>query len=117
METDQISIILSRDWLMCHYDVIAKDDLPDIIDTYPYAFVCNTHNGDQPGEHWIVMHVNAKQRGNYFDPYGIEPQHVEFTNFMNKHCVEWSPNDLILQSPIIYCLWAILRRFLIVSLS
>ena len=56
---------------MCYYDVIAKDDLPDIIDTYPSAFVCNTHNGDQPGEHWIVMYVNAKQRGDYFEPYGI----------------------------------------------
>ena len=100
METDQISRILSHDSLMCHYDVVAKDYLPETIDTYPAAFVCNTHNGDQPGEHWIVMYVNAEQRGDYFDPYGIEPQHVEFTNFMNKHCTEWSSNDRTLQSPI-----------------
>ena len=100
METDQISRILSHDSLMCHYDVIAKDALTDVIDTYPAAFVCITHNGDQTGEHWIAMYVNAEQRGDYFDPYVIESQHVEFTNFMNKHCADWLPNDRILQSPI-----------------
>ena len=38
--------------------------------------------------------------GDYFDPYGQKPQHAEFTNFMNKYCSQWSPNDHILQSPI-----------------
>ena len=38
--------------------------------------------------------------GDYFDPYGQKPQHAEFTNFMNKHCSQWSPNNHILQSPI-----------------
>ena len=50
----------------------------------------------------------------------IEPQHTEFTNFMNKHCSEWSSNDRIYQSPMrsIYTsLRSILRSFLNVSLS
>ena len=34
------------------------------------------------------------------DHYGLEPQHTEFTNFMNKHCSEWSSNDRIYQSPL-----------------
>ena len=38
--------------------------------------------------------------GDYFDSYGQKPQHAEFTNFMNKHCSQWSPNDHILQSSI-----------------
>ena len=46
------------------------------------------------------MYVNAEQRVYYFDRYGTEPQHVEFMNFMNKHCADWSPNNHILQSPI-----------------
>ena len=49
-------------------------------------------------EHWIAIYVD--EIGNYFDPYGLQPEHVEFTNFMNEHCSEWSPNDRILQSPI-----------------
>ena len=40
---------------MCPYDVVAKDTLPEVVATYPSAFVCNTHDGYQPGEHWIAM--------------------------------------------------------------
>ena len=42
METDHISQLLARDPLMCHYEVVAKDTLPEIVSTYPSAFVCNT---------------------------------------------------------------------------
>ena len=46
MQTDEISHLLSRDPLMCRtYDVVAKYSLPEIIvDTYPAAIVCNTHD-------------------------------------------------------------------------
>ena len=98
MDTNHISQLLARDPLMCPYDVVAKDTLPEVVDTYPSAFVCNTHDGDQPGEHWIAIYVD--EIGDYFDPYGQQPEHVEFTNFMNEHCSEWSPNDRVLQSPI-----------------
>ena len=65
---------------MCHYTVTAKDDLPEIVETYTFALVCNTHNADQPGEHWVAMYVD--EVGDYFDPYGREPQHVEFANYI-----------------------------------
>ena len=83
---------------MCHYTVTAKDDLPEIANTYPFALVCNTHNADQPGIHWVAMNVD--DRGVYFDPYGLKPKHIDFTNFMNEHCSEWASNDRTLQSPI-----------------
>ena len=73
----------------------AKDCLPEIVDMYPTAIVCNTHDADRPGEQWIAMHVD--EIGDYFDPYGLQPQHVKFTNFMNEHCSEWAPNDRTLQ--------------------
>ena len=97
------------------YDVVAKDCLPEIINTYPIAIVCNTHDADQPGEHWIAMYVDAERRGDYFDPYGRQPQHVEFTNFMNEHCSEWVPNDCTQQSPLStvcgqYCIAFLLFR-------
>ena len=77
MQTDQISHHLSRDPMMCPYGVVAKDCLPEIVDTYPTAIVCNTHDADQPGEHWIDMYVDTKRRGDYFDTYELEPQHIE----------------------------------------
>ena len=98
METDQIERLLAHDPLMCHYTVTAKDVLAEIVETYPFALVCNTHNADQPGEHWVAMYVDLV--GDYFDPYGQEPQHVEFANYMNEHCSEWSANNRTLQSPL-----------------
>ena len=98
MERDKISRLLAFGPLICPYAVVAKERLPDIVSTYPSAFVCNTHDSDQPGEHWIAMYVDGCL--DYFDPYGLEPEHTEFTTFMNKHCSEWSSNDRIYQSPI-----------------
>ena len=82
METDQIERLLAHDPLMCLYTVTAE-----IVETYPFALVCNTHNADQPGEHWVAVYVD-EECGDYFDPYGQPPQHIEFTNFMNEHCSE-----------------------------
>ena len=45
-------------------------------DTYPAAIVCNTHDSDRPGEHWVAMYVDTERRGDYFDSYGLQPQHV-----------------------------------------
>ena len=67
METDHISRLLAWDPLMCHYEVVAKDALPEVVSTYPSAFVCKTHDSDQPGEHWVAMYVD--EIGDYFDPY------------------------------------------------
>ena len=58
METDHISKLLARDPLMCHYEVVARDTLPEVVSTYPSAFLCNTHDRDQPGEHWVAMYVD-----------------------------------------------------------
>ena len=82
---------------MCLYEVVAKDTLAEVVSTYRPAVVCNTHDRDQQGEHWVVMYVD--ERGDYFDPYGQKPHHAELTNFMNEHCSQWSPNDHILQRP------------------
>ena len=73
-------------------------ELPEIVETYPFALVCNMHSAFQLGEHWVAMYVD--EIGDYFDPYGQAPQHVEYTNFMNAHCSEWSANDRTLQSPL-----------------
>ena len=83
---------------MYHYEMVANDTLPEVVSTYPSAFVCNTQNSDQPGEHWVAMYVD--EIGDYFDPNGQKPQQSEFTNFINEHCSQWSPNDRLLQSPI-----------------
>ena len=98
MEIDHISRLLARNPLMCHYEAVSKDTLSEIVSMYTATFVCNTHDSDQPVEHWVAMYLDESD--DYFDLYGQNPQHAEFTNFMNGHCSQWSPNDHILQSPI-----------------
>ena len=68
------------------------------------------------------MYVDTKGHGDYFDPYGLEPQHIAFTNFMNEHCSEWVPNDRTLQSPMStvcgqYCVAFLLHRCRNVSMN
>ena len=53
---------------MCLYEVVAKDTLPKVVSTYPSAFVCNTHDGEKQGEHWVAMYVD--EIGDYFVLYG-----------------------------------------------
>ena len=44
--------------MMCHYEVVAKYTLSEVVSTYPSAFVCDTHDIDKPGEHWVAMYVD-----------------------------------------------------------
>ena len=43
---------------MCPYELVAKDTLSEVVSTYPSAFVCNTHDGGQPGERGVAMYVD-----------------------------------------------------------
>ena len=62
-------------------------------EAFPAAFVCNTNDGDEPGEHWIALYLVANIRGEYFCSYGLPPLHATFRTFMKKHCSEWTHNS------------------------
>ena len=83
METSQIARLLARDARTRSIvrDVVPKDGLPTMIDAFPFAFVCNTHDGDKPGQHWIALYVDADRRGEYFCSYGLPPLHGAFRVF------------------------------------
>ena len=92
-----------------------KDGLPKKIDALPIAFVCNTDDGDEPGEHWIALYLSSDGRGEYFCSYGLPPRHATFRTFLNKHCSEWTHNSKRLQSPLSnvcgqYCVTYIMLR-------
>ena len=77
--------------------------------------MCNTDDGDEPGEHWIALYLDADGRGDYFCSYGLPPRHAAFRTFMNEHCSEWTHNSKRLQSPFSngcgqYCVAYVLLR-------
>ena len=117
MDTLQIARLLARDprTRSIFHGVVPKDGLPTTIDAFPVAFVCNTHDGDEPGEHWIALYLSSDGRGEYFCSYGLPPRHAAFRTFLNKHCSEWTHNSKRLQSPLSnvcgqYCVAYVLLR-------
>ena len=115
METDHISQLLARDPLMCHYEVVAKDTLPEVVSTYPSAFVCNTHDSDQPGEHWVAMYVD--EIGDYFRPVRTKATTRRVHELYERTLLAVVVQRSYSPEPYIYRVWSILRRFLNVSLS
>ena len=98
METVKISHLLAFDPLMCPFAVVAKDRLPDIVSTYPSAFVCNTHDSDQPGEHWVAMYVD--DCGDYFDPYGLKKKEVKVWFYIALYPVRWTAQSALHFPPL-----------------
>ena len=72
MDTLQIDSLLARDprTKSIFRGVVPKDGLPTTIDALPAAFVCNNDDGDEPGEHWIALYMDAGGSGDYFCSYG-----------------------------------------------
>ena len=117
MDTLQIARLLAMDpnTASVFGGVVAKDGLPKKIDALPIAFVCNTDDGDEPGEHWIALYLSSDGLGEYFCSYGLPPRHATFRAFLNKHCSEWTHNSKRLQSPLSnvcgqYCVAYIMLR-------
>ncbi len=96
--------------------VVPKDELPGRrLTAYPTAFVCNTDDGDEPGEHWVAVYVDADRRGEYFDSYGRPPRHADFRAFLLRNCDSWTYNGKRLQSGVSnvcgqYCVAYLLLR-------
>ena len=117
MDTLQIARLLAIDPRTRSFflGVVPKDGLPTTIDALQVAFVCNTDDGDEPGEHWIALYLDADGRGVYFCSYGLALRHAAFRTFMNEQCSEWTHNSNRLQSPLSnvcgqYCVAYVLFR-------
>ena len=119
MDTLQIDRLLAMDprtrsIFRC---VVPKDGLSTTTTdgVLPAAFVCNTDDGDEPGEHLIALNLDADGRGDYFCWYGLPPRHAAFRTFMNEHCSVWTHNSKRFQSPLSnvcgqYCIAYVLFR-------
>ena len=41
--------------------VFAADEVPQIIDTFPYGFVANTDPSTEPGTHWVAFYFPSRE--------------------------------------------------------
>ena len=119
MDTLQIDRLLAMDprTRSIFRGVVPKDGLSTTTTdgVLPADFVCNTDDGDELGEHWIALYLDADGRGDYFCSYGLPPRHAAFCTFINEHCSEWTHNSKRFQSPLSnvcgqYCIAYVLFR-------
>ena len=72
MNTMQLLSVLQRD--KAFLDVYPCDLLPrKLITRRPTGIVVNTHPHTMPGEHWLAVYLPTNGPGEFFDPYGVDP--------------------------------------------
>lgn len=75
MNSKQIHDILSRYNITKNFflGVYPSDMLPRKIKHYPACFVCNVDASNQSGSHWLAFFISSKDRVEFFDSYGNDP--------------------------------------------
>jgi hypothetical protein len=79
--------------------VFARDQLPTKVE-YPMGLIANTDSITEPGTHWISIYIDSNGIGEYFDPFGINPQYFEFEKFLYNNC----PNGYFYNRITLQCL-------------
>ena len=79
MNTAQIRRILLTDYMTsdCFRGVFAMNTLPNM---EPGCYIINTHDDDQPGEHWLAVY-NDHGHIEYFDSFGRPPLDKRLNSF------------------------------------
>lgn len=113
MNTGQLERVLASDPFTRRVvsGVYARDHLPSIPVprqgrrtrvAEPWACIINTDTCLRPGEHWVAVFVDVNhphaRRGEYFDSYGMAPQHDDVITWLNRITDHWTWNDRRLQS-------------------
>ena len=65
--------------------VFAADEVPQIIDTFPYGFVANTDPSTEPGTHWVAFYFPSRDKGEFFDSYGHPLNITDLNPTTSKH--------------------------------
>lgn len=64
--------------------VFPCDRLP-IVTRFPATLIVNTDPADEPGEHWIAMHLRTGHQYDFFDPFGFPPLVRELQVFAHRY--------------------------------
>lgn len=96
MDTHQINFCFKQERKFI--GAFARDCLPENINEFPCGLIINTDSSFEKGEHWIAIFLKSKEKGEYFDSFGLPPLHSDFINFLNLHCQKgWSYNTCTIQ--------------------
>lgn len=79
--------------------VYASDELPTGVCAPSSLFVCNTAPHYDEGEHWIILFVDERRRGDFFDSFALHPTVKTFERFLNENSIAWCCNLTPVQHP------------------
>lgn len=96
MDTLQLTKILNN--IPVKGQVCAKDLLPDKKSLDEKAYIINTDNSTDPGEHWVAVYFRGDQ-AIFFDSYGFPPEEDYILPFIQRNARRWIQNTEPLQSP------------------
>lgn len=79
--------------------VFSPDTLPERVQAYPSAYVCNTDPSHLPGSHWIVMWIDGFRTAEFFDSFGRLPEHydIRIKIFLNHNSKKINCNEIPIQ--------------------
>lgn len=85
MNTYQLFRILSSDSYTKKYftNIYARNELPMNV-RFPSCFIINTHNRDEPGEHWLAFFLDEFGNVEFFDPLGFSLDFYKLDGYVNK---------------------------------
>lgn len=82
LTTSQLEAALSGTRLFI--GVFACDRLPFRIEG-PATLIINTDPGDEPGEHWVAVHLLGAERADFFCPFGFPPLIPDIQRFLSRN--------------------------------
>ena len=76
VDSNQIRCLMRGD--SCFLGCFPMDKLPPIPRSFPKTMIVNTHNSNQPGEHWLAL-LLTRDKCYYFDSFGvgIDSEHIK----------------------------------------
>lgn len=119
MNTKQLETVMQMDRVTQtkFRGVFASDQLPDLVDIYPSAYIANVDPSDQPGSHWVAMYFTEEGKAEFWDSYGQTPNLYSrtFKNFLERNSNYWIMNHTVLQSLDSsvcgeYCIYYLIHR-------
>ncbi len=73
-------------------EIIAINELPTNVCqiSYPAIFIINSEPNFRNGEDWVVVFLENKNKGEFFDPLGFPPSQYgcEIVRFLKKQCAK-----------------------------
>ena len=102
MNTEELLCVIRENMCLSFVtdDVYSADTLPDKVQFFPSAFICNTDPSSLPGKHWIVFWFKDPFNSECFDSLGNLPQRysANFGDFLRRNTTRCLYNNVPFQS-------------------